>query len=361
MQPHSPGSILPPVPSLPGQPQLPIDVQVDLVLLEGVKDAIVHVEKPFNLRFSLVISATLPAGAPSLLGQLLSRKTRVLTLAVQHTLPAPPVIPEQTSGGARAPSAPRMLRKRTSATLSFETTGSGVHTPASHAGSIDLLTPRRVMSPPPVSTNANAGKPVSPGAESMVASPTSVAARAAGAVTVGGLTERLRRVALSEALGLRESESGGTEAFGDGDEPAGTSDIRLPMPYSSTLKADDMGPGGKATGRVQFSGSSVVFLPPIVLASSSKESGASSPSAGRAERGEGVVDFALSYLPRTRGFARVGGLRVLLLKDQEKDEIGSPEGENEGDEVTLHTQGEVQAAEAQILREWDVVSELWIR
>ncbi|KAL5490077.1 hypothetical protein ACEPAI_4910 [Sanghuangporus weigelae] len=359
-RPHSPGAVVPPVPALPGQLEPLPDVQVDLVLLERPEDATVHVEKPFYLRFSLAVSATLPASVPSLLGEISPRKSRIITLAVQHTLPAPPVIPEQLSGGARAPSASRTLKKRTSTTLSFETSGSGMHSPASHAGSIDVLTPRRVMSPPPVSASVNATNPISAGAESAVASPTSVAARAANAVTVGGLTERLRRVALSEALGIRDSESGGAEVFGDGDEVTGSSEIRLPAPYSSTLNVSAMGSGGKATGRVQFSGTSVVFLPPIALISSG-EVEASSPSSSRVERGERNVEFTLSYVPRTRGFARVGGLRILLLKDQEKDEGSSAEGQNDGDEVTLHTQGEVQAADAQILREWDVVAELWIR
>ena len=90
---------------------------------------------------------------------------------------------------------------------------------------------------------------------------------------------------------------------------------------------------------------------------------ASSPSGGiRPERGEGFVEFTLTYLPRSRGFARVGGLRVLLVRDQEKEVGDEVEGNGAGsEEATLHTQGEVQTSEAQILREWDTVAEVWVR
>ncbi|EJD02114.1 DUF974-domain-containing protein [Fomitiporia mediterranea MF3/22] len=372
-RPQSPSTAVPPVPSLPSQPSQQADIAVDLVLLERPEDATVRVEEPFSLRFSLAISALQPLSTPSLLGEESSaRKQRVITLAVQHTFPAPPPVPEQTNAVVPTPGMLRTLKKRNSTTLSFDTVGSGMHSPSSHAGSIDVLTPRRVVSPPPGSAvSTNAPVPIAAGGEresSMVTSPTATAARGVGSVTVGGLTERLRRVALSEALGLglQDADDRG-DAFGDTDELGGTMDVKLPSPYSTSLKSDNNHATTKS-GRVQFSGTSVVFLPPISLLpppspsidlqSSSSTISPYSPSSSnltiRPERGEGSVEFVLSYIPRVRGFAQVGGLRVLLIKDEEK--AGEEDGE---DEVTLHTQGEVVANEAQILREWDTVAEVW--
>ncbi|KAH8108447.1 DUF974-domain-containing protein [Phellopilus nigrolimitatus] len=358
--PQSPGAVAPPAPSLPNQPTALAEIEVDLVLLETPPDASVRIEKPFSLRFALVVSANLPYSAPGLLYGPSSQKERVLRLAVQHTLPTPPPALLETMFPPASP-AVHALKKRTSDMMSFETVSPApvAHSPPSRAGSIDVLTPRRVMSPPPGSGPGVGPGASTPGSENAILSPTALAVRRAGSVGVGvhGLSERLRRVALREALG---TEDGGRQAFGDGDgdeiELGGT---RLPGPYLSSSEKT-----GEGSGRVSFAGTSVVFLPPIVLCSSpvatAQENVLQSPvTTAQSERGEERIEFVLHFLPRARGFARIGGLRVLLVEDREQEHVGDRDA---GDEVTLHARGgELQSAEAQMLREWDVVAEVWVR
>ncbi|THH04821.1 hypothetical protein EW145_g5244 [Phellinidium pouzarii] len=266
----SPGAAALPIPSLLGQPPPRADIEVDLVLLESPLDAAVKMEKPFSLRFSLAASAVLLHNSAILLGQTSSRKARILSLAVQHTVPAPPApSPAPTLVSALGPSSARTLQKRTSTAMSFDTIGStpGTHSPPSRAGSLDLLTPRRVLSPPP--GLAGGQRPGTPGGENFVASPSSPAARSVGGVGMTGLEERLRRVALSEALGLYEENGRGTETFEDKDS-TGWNGVRLPPPYSTSSILSRSGgysdmASSKGTGRVSFIGVSAMFLPPYTF------------------------------------------------------------------------------------------------
>lgn len=350
--PMAPNASVPSLPLLPGQPPSRPDVEVDLVLIERPDKATVYMEKSFSLRFSLAISAILPSNAPDLLGQEKPPKSRQLTFAVQHTIPIPqPEVQGTPVVNSSTPiQAPRRLKK----TMSFDTVSStpGVHSPASRTGSIDVLTPRRVMSPPPSSAGAQGPVPTS-GGESYVTSPSSAGTRPAGAVTVGGLTERLRRVALSEALGIQENR--GWEAFGDDDEAESSAAVRLPAPYSNLAP----GSNDSKAGRVQFSGPSAIILPPVTLAHSSSLESSSSEGNGHSARGEACVEFSLSFLPREQGFARIGGLRVLLVEDREQQI--SEETQDGSESVTLHAHSEIHNPEAQIIREWDIIAEVWVR
>ncbi|KAI5124059.1 hypothetical protein M0805_003887 [Coniferiporia weirii] len=355
-RPQSPGAA-PPVPSLPSQPPPRADVEVDLVLLEGPTDATVWVEKPFTLRFSLAVSATLPHGSSDLLEHRTLRKARVIRLVVQHTFPRPPV-PASASRPISGPIATHTLKKRTSTTMSFDTIAStpGARSPQSRTGSIDVLTPRRVMSPPPGSAEGQG--PATSGSGSVAMSPSSMVARGVGLSNVGvsGLEERLRRVALSEALGLQDEGGSDGEAFGDRDGLEGSGGVRLPPPYSASLEQNGA-EAGRGIGRVSFAGMSAAFLPPISLTAPQADA---SVVAVQPERGEGNAEFLLSYMPRARGFARVGGLRVLLVEDREKV-LEDEEGAEDEDEATLYTHGDVQPSEARILGEWGVVAEVWVR
>lgn len=334
-------------PPLPGQPQSRADVEVDLVLLERPSDAIVIVEKPFVLRFGLVVSAILPAQGRGAYRQ--ESKPVSLSLAVQHTRPAPLALKtENAAAAANGTGTVRTLRKRTSTVISFDTidSGTGALTPPSRSGSVDIVTPRRIISPPPGSSGSYGH--ITPSVEQMPASPGSITAPRGIGVT--GLTERLRRVALSEALGLQTEFSGSTGAFGDEDrnESQGSG---LPPPYSTSLakREEEFAKNGACTGLIKFAGPSLIRLPTITLVPEK-----ASPSAGDPVRGEGYVEFNATFMPRECGFARLGGLRVLLLNDHLNNV-----DPNKDDDATLNAFS--GNAEARSLREWDVIAELWVQ
>ena len=103
-------------------------------------------------------------------------------------------------------------------------------------------------------------------------------------------------------------------------------------------------------------GSSAIFLNTISL--SSPAGGGEAPA-----KAEGAQDFTLSYVPIAPGFSTIGGLRVIvvddqLLDDSEEGEATPVEGHGGG---FFGTGAEVRPVEASILREWDVIGEIWVR
>ena len=92
------------------------------------------------------------------------------------------------------------------------------------------------------------------------------------------------------------------------------------------------------TGSVDFLGSSVTNLAPITL----------HLEAGR-WTGEGKA--TLEYLATKEGLAIVGGLRLLLLVDEEVDE--SVAGTNAEDQKGA-------GGQARILHEWTAIGEVWV-
>ncbi|RDB21191.1 Trafficking protein particle complex subunit 13 [Hypsizygus marmoreus] len=97
---------------------------------------------------------------------------------------------------------------------------------------------------------------------------------------------------------------------------------------------------------ITFVGSSAVYLPPVEL---------SMGGGGRnqAEQIVAVQDFELSYLPLQGGYATVGGLRVLVVEDSFVDV-----GENIAE--TPRSQRSNGLIQPRVLKEWDVVSEIWV-
>jgi len=93
-------------------------------------------------------------------------------------------------------------------------------------------------------------------------------------------------------------------------------------------------------GSVEFLGASVINLAPIIL----------HPEAGR-WTGEGKA--TLEYLAVKEGLAIVGGLRLLLLVDEEVDESLVSTSAEDG-------KGEVGGAAARILHEWSAIGEVWV-
>ncbi|KAJ7871510.1 hypothetical protein B0H14DRAFT_3083791 [Mycena olivaceomarginata] len=91
---------------------------------------------------------------------------------------------------------------------------------------------------------------------------------------------------------------------------------------------------------VVFCGASAAFLPPIELAR---------PAPSEDEETTGPEESRLHYMPLSKGFNTVGGLRVLLFEDVSVDESSDSE-----DDKPLFR------GEAKILKEWDVVAEIWV-
>jgi hypothetical protein len=89
------------------------------------------------------------------------------------------------------------------------------------------------------------------------------------------------------------------------------------------------------TGSVEFLGSSITSFAPIILR----------PEAGR-WTGEG--EETLQYLTTKEGLAVVGGLRILLLVDEE---VANTNVENE--------KGDAEG-QARILHEWGTIGEVWV-
>jgi hypothetical protein len=93
---------------------------------------------------------------------------------------------------------------------------------------------------------------------------------------------------------------------------------------------------------VVFCGPSAVFLPPIELARHGDIEKADGPQED--SKVLEAQEFELSYMPISKGFHTVGGLRVLLLEDRYPEDV--PEDKT--------------SREVKILKEWDVVSEIWV-
>jgi hypothetical protein len=112
----------------------------------------------------------------------------------------------------------------------------------------------------------------------------------------------------------------------------------------------------KLRGATRFLGASTLLVPPMTLVRAAPESPSPSPYAGSGEdRGGGDAttrkeerfwEFELEYVPLRTGFVPIGGLRVLLLEDRVHG----------GDETYF----ERQSSAPVVLKEWDVVGEIWV-
>ena len=116
--------------------------------------------------------------------------------------------------------------------------------------------------------------------------------------------------------------------------------IRLPPPFSSSMKSRCVLPLG----------ASVISLPPFQLTRSESETSVSETSITYPKTTM-IRRFECTFIPMHKGLANVGGLRVLLIGDREVEETNSQ------DDLILISHVN---AEAKVLREWDVVGEVWI-
>ena len=126
---------------------------------------------------------------------------------------------------------------------------------------------------------------------------------------------------------------------------------------------------------VRFLGTSTLFLPPLRLPAPAPLHGGSHSSTGHNRIASDATDssiesdasdvplamldrlkvcasqtFELTYLPTVSGILRVGGIRVLLIEDRLVEE-------EDGDSTVLAP----LPAEPRILKEWEVVAEVWVK
>ncbi|GLB35170.1 putative protein of unknown function (DUF974) [Lyophyllum shimeji] len=113
--------------------------------------------------------------------------------------------------------------------------------------------------------------------------------------------------------------------------------VSLPPPYFSGL--DEF---RSPSISVLYIGSSAMHLPPIELY-------AKGPHGEATDQMIAVQDFDLSYVPTQKGFATVGGLRVLLIEDRFLSESDTVDD--------IYRSG---TSPARVLKEWDVISEVWV-
>jgi len=148
--------------------------------------------------------------------------------------------------------------------------------------------------------------------------------------------------------------------------------VSLPSPYSgdsfmnATTGADSHQPIG--TGRVEFLGTSLTKLPPFELSGDSELmdaviSGRALPSNGKRIASH---EFVLDFLAVKQGHANVGGVRLLLLMDEETDigtEMVTPvtnEDPKRRPYAEAPWRGACEPRPAKVLYEWPVIAEVWV-
>ncbi|KAI0340658.1 DUF974-domain-containing protein [Trametopsis cervina] len=325
--PQSP-SLAPPPPPNPALRRPEETIDADLVVRAVPKDA-VTVEKPFKIDFTVTLSAPVPLG---LAGQ--GRKDRIVTLAIQHVLPARP--PSSSTGLAPA------TATVPDSTWSPKLPSSGFSTPSPYG------TPFRGDFPDTLAQRL------------LHASPRDAQSDGESDARLDGDGQDTGQVTPAPPLRRDTASMPSTVIFpppfavfdptaAPADPPhvvsLGTSSIllppvRVPIPTSAfTLPAPSDGYGHDRN------------LSESTVTDSEADSdlhetiGAPKP----VPRMLLSQEFSLEFLPVRCGFATVGGLRVLVVEDRVVD---AEQSEEEGRAR--------RPAEARVLREWDVIGEVWV-
>lgn len=285
------------------------------VVVRNIARGAVKVDTPFTVAFTVSVACPVPLAQSQH-----PRQSRLLTLAVQHTQPLRPV-PAPTISTTPAPLAradplsPRIA--------------SGMSTPS------PFVTPQRADFQEFLSQKL------------MVASPR------------GTNTD-------DDA----QTETGVAPTPAPLGAPMHLSKVVLPPPFTEG-PADGKGP--VRSPHVVYQGSSALFLrqlklsPPVTaVTAGARGADSAGPShernvststveseledVARSVRAVGSQDFELSYLPLRTGFAAFGGLRVLLVEDRIVDE----------GEETVGDGASQDHPQLRVLKEWDVVGEIWV-
>lgn len=153
------------------------------------------------------------------------------------------------------------------------------------------------------------------------------------------LTGRLLAASPRRALFPLSPSTESEDVGGEGPSAGPGIGVRLPAPVPT--------PGDEVKYErmrgVTPIGVSAVMLTPVRI---------SAQSDTEAALATGTVSFVLQYLPLRKGFNMIGGLRVYLADDRV---VGA------GDEGGLDkSRGDKWTQEAKLLREWDIVGEIWV-
>ncbi|KAH7107787.1 DUF974-domain-containing protein [Auriculariales sp. MPI-PUGE-AT-0066] len=278
--------------ALPPAPPTPLDF--DLALLDLPRDPVTR-DTPFKLKFALTLASLPPTNAAT--------AHRVVSLAVQHVQPA------------RLVTTPNAVSAALASQLQFV-----------------QQAPSRASSPSPT--------PSVLGSRSSV-----VISRSASIVSTETLVE--------SPTATHWAPSATSAAISAPPHTAGSTGPRLPPPFALD---DGAGRGGPPNDGVLLVGNSALTLPPFVFSRPDGQPSddsvvAASPLTDSvasirapAVRQELTHEFELTYLATRPGFVAIGGLRLLLLLDEERVDVvaGLPMGE------------------PRILKEWDVVGEAYV-
>lgn len=271
------------------------DIEVDLAVVKMPHKSTVQLRSPFSIEFSLAVSWPVD-----------SRKSETGSLLVQHVVRVP--IEE--------------LKRLTSESHNIKGLEISLDSAAPlnppRSPSIDAITPRQVLSPGPGTPGGSTTRGFS--SPELVTSP-AMAPASLSQILPDPLTDRLRLISLDDT-----QRSGAA-----GNEMGENTGLHLLPPFA-VLPQDELVNSEHSGGQVRFIGSSTVSLPRL-------PSNNGMVVGGRVEEEN---KFTLSYMPTRQGFARIGGLRLWLLRDERR-----------GDTETF-------TAEPRMLKEWDIVSEVWV-
>jgi trafficking protein particle complex subunit 13 len=141
--------------------------------------------------------------------------------------------------------------------------------------------------------------------------------------------------------------------------------ISLPCPYSEDYPGGVEHPPPIGAGRVEFLGTSLVKLPSFDLTtdSESMDGSKASPSDGKRIASQ---EFVLDFLAVKQGHANVGGVRLLLLMDEETDvdtDATTPmanEDLKQRQSIEAPWRAGREFRPARVLHEWPVIAEVWV-
>ncbi|KAJ3828135.1 DUF974-domain-containing protein [Lentinula raphanica] len=153
-------------------------------------------------------------------------------------------------------------------------------------------------------------------------------------------------------------------ALETGEDPTTTTKVEseimktLPPPFFEKVDESKR----QRMSRVVFSGPSTLVLPDVELrvpestltAMGSTQTGGGAWRPGMKPKHEATVDFELDYVALQRGFALVGGLRLLLVGESFVDDAYGAEGG-----VLVEDQKMIMT-EARTLKEWSVIAEMLV-
>jgi len=114
---------------------------------------------------------------------------------------------------------------------------------------------------------------------------------------------------------------------------------------------------------VLFFGPSAVFLNPMRLFGSTADGQGSENDDGddSTVRTEAAQEFNLSYVPFLKGFSRIGGLRVILVEDRLIDEDQTVSDDAVERPFGMGQNNVGGLSDMRILKEWDVIGEVWVK